>query len=344
MELLTKKDSGWSHFKEQLKEVLREANISFRQVIVFGCLVVFLLIGLIILVYKGPTLWQWGKTFLEKKKQIETVVEQVKEPISKVIESGEQITKKILLSETQRDFSKRELLAGALLGEDVNSGPPIKDYFDSGLKSGVIVGSSPFTGGKSYLSSREVLTSVILGGGVVFADTLTSLERAIIQLRKLSNSLEVDVKVRLEQIIPEEEKKAYLEAELLTMKEILDESRASYDELGEEMENLKAEADSLTAEIKAEEKAFFENLNILSSDVSNENLESFVDLSQRQTEAKSRFKALNEIRTRFVTPFRALENRVKAIDLNKEALIKGIKVVEVGGESLDLVIKEKPKK
>jgi len=106
------------------------------------------------------------------------------------------------------------------------------------------------------------------------------------------------------------------------------------------IDDLKLSYNSISDDKDSLETDFFAALNDLEPEKSDLLLKSFVDVSQKQLALKARVAALEKVSSFYDIALQQLDERINAVDSNKQALIQGIRVVEVPGASdLDIIIR-----
>ncbi|MEZ4087818.1 MAG: hypothetical protein R3B71_05855 [Candidatus Gracilibacteria bacterium] len=84
---------------------------------------------------------------------------------------------------------------------------------------------------------------------------------------------------------------------------------------------------------------FFDALDNLEAERSDALLKSFVDVSQKQVALRARVAALERLVSFYEIALQKLDERRNAVESNVQALVQGVRVVEVpGAEELDLII------
>lgn len=83
---------------------------------------------------------------------------------------------------------------------------------------------------------------------------------------------------------------------------------------------------------------FFEQVNAYNAKTAQNILEDFIEASKEIVELRAHFKALQKIHALFEQGLPKMANRIAGIALNQDALISGIKVYEVRGADLDLIV------
>lgn len=111
-------------------------------------------------------------------------------------------------------------------------------------------------------------------------------------------------------------------------------------QLGINLDDLKVSYESLNGEKNKGESDFFAALADLQGQKSDTLLKQFIEVSQKQVALKARIAALSKLQAYYVTALARLDKRLEAIDKNRDPLIQGIRVVDVPGSDLDLIIRE----
>ena len=95
------------------------------------------------------------------------------------------------------------------------------------------------------------------------------------------------------------------------------------------------------AEVRTDEKAFFDNLKIFSGSNAETDLAQFIGLRQEQAETKAKWGAYDSLKRYYEFFKPKIENLSRAITLNRDALIAGVKVVEIQNMALPLIIRQR---
>jgi len=86
------------------------------------------------------------------------------------------------------------------------------------------------------------------------------------------------------------------------------------------------------------ETGFFESMNSMYGETAYNNLELFVEASQKQIKEKAYYNSLVTVNKLFDSAISALAPRIQDISVNADALIKGVKVFEIHGSNIDAII------
>jgi hypothetical protein len=79
-------------------------------------------------------------------------------------------------------------------------------------------------------------------------------------------------------------------------------------------------------------------LNALNAQTAQDILDTFIQTSQQVVDFRARFKALQKIAAFYEEGLPKLEARIRDMELNEEALVSGIKVYDVKGSDLQLIL------
>lgn len=109
--------------------------------------------------------------------------------------------------------------------------------------------------------------------------------------------------------------------------------------IGINMADLQKSFDSLSPSKTQTETDFFAAMSALQPEKSDTLLKEFVDIVQKQAALKARLGALIKLTSYYQIVLASLDKRIQAVDKNKEALIQGIRVIDVPGGGVDIIIK-----
>ncbi len=141
---------------------------------------------------------------------------------------------------------------------------------------------------------------------------------------------------------------AHRDKDLLTylsdLKRVKEESQAIFEEIGIVRDDLTVAFASLTPDKTQYEQDFFVSLEELKGEKSDLLLKSFIDASQKQVALKARINALNRLLVYYKNALQRLDLRILAVESNMDALIQGIRVVEITGGGVDVIIRPETSK
>ncbi len=168
-------------------------------------------------------------------------------------------------------------------------------------------------------------------------ETGDALSDSINDFAKIFESLQVDVNEMLNQTSDRSGALADYENELNFLIYLAEQN----------LETLREDSDSLVQkfnaveESKAEQEArFFEKLADLDANAAIGALDLFIDHGEDIVRLRAEYNARQKLISFYEQGLETLEFRLNDIQLNEEALIKGVQVVDLEGSTLDLVIEE----
>lgn len=204
----------------------------------------------------------------------------------------------------------------------------VSSYPDASLEAGIMVGQD--TGE----TDAGTTTGEDLGEAASSGDELTQL---IVDFSKMYEASQVDVNQLLDQSTDRSKALAEYEQQLNYLiyvgqqneERLIGESSA----LVEDFQKLEDQRDT-------QENLFFDRLRQLDAYASTAALNSYVAEEQQVIHLRAQYQARQKLLGYYQAILENLQTRATDVSLNEEALIKGIKVVEVEGSDIDLIIKE----
>lgn len=112
-----------------------------------------------------------------------------------------------------------------------------------------------------------------------------------------------------------------------------------FQQMGINVDDLRASYESLNPEKVRYETDFFSALEALQSEKSDALLKGFIDITQKQAALKARINALTKVMAYYQVALEHLDRRIEAVEKNKEALIQGIRVIDVPGSGVNIIIR-----
>ncbi|MBD3270803.1 hypothetical protein GF376_04720 [Candidatus Peregrinibacteria bacterium] len=154
-------------------------------------------------------------------------------------------------------------------------------------------------------------------------------------LRQIRNIYTVDIYDLLNQSVDREDK----------LIEFIDQSKAIFTQgntfrkqMNTEVDDLTISLNSLAPDKQRFEQDFFIALENLEGEKANLLLNSFVEVTQKQNELKAKVSALQKLLEYYEDILLKLQVRIRALETNFDALVEGIRVVNIPGANVDLVI------
>lgn len=294
-------DDGES-FGAQFRELLAELNISPRKILKWlGCLVV--LIGVI---YGGFTVWtNYGAELLTKI-------------------SGDS-------SDTPADTPSDETPATDETSKRPRPQSGVTTPVESGVPQSVSVGTGLATE-PVVVPDTGIFSTVAVGQESVLA---TPFSYYVTQFKLLENAYGVDINQLLNQAT---DRRARYKAQLLLMNSLYAKANESLSEMLAEIDSLTAELTKHTEAQTTAEKNFFDEVAALNGPATDVLLEQFTNEAQRVISLRARVRALQRVATLYKNALPRFEARIRDLELNQEPLISGLKVYDVAGSDLQLVV------
>jgi hypothetical protein len=103
---------------------------------------------------------------------------------------------------------------------------------------------------------------------------------------------------------------------------------------------IQTEFDEITAEKQLKEDSYFNSLTVHDSTKADQDLQSFIILARDSVDLRARYRALDKIEDFLGRYSDVLEKRIRDVEFNREALIKGVKVIDIEGSNIELIIPE----
>ncbi|MBU0981080.1 hypothetical protein KKC94_00125 [Patescibacteria group bacterium] len=199
---------------------------------------------------------------------------------------------------------------------------------DVSLISGLMVGADELVEDIGTDMGEDIGTDVTL---------LENYPQMIRDFTEIYNSLQVDVVELLDQ---SHDRSA-------TLDEYLDELNYNQYLARQNIETLQAQISNLADEIQSTEKKrdekeneFFTSLGDLDAYKSNAALDDYIEYAQEAVDLRARYQAREKLLSYYDQIADDIEARIRGVELNREALIKGIRVVDISGSNIDLIIGE----
>jgi len=155
-------------------------------------------------------------------------------------------------------------------------------------------------------------------------------------LRKMQNVYEVDIYTLLNQST---DRSATLNQYLLDFNAVISEAMIAYSEIDQQANVWFAEYDQIIKNQNSIETQFFNNLNGLTGESAYQALGDFIKSSQQAVEIKGYANAYKALRLMFINSLNVIRPRYSDVYYNREALIKGVKVIDVPGSDINAIIR-----
>lgn len=163
----------------------------------------------------------------------------------------------------------------------------------------------------------------------------TPLTRYVNLFKRLENAYNADVIALLNSAT---DRRARVEVHIALLKRLMQDASEFLARIRTQRSNLELAYESEQKNQDDAEANFFEQLNALNSEVAQQLLETFIASSKRGVDLRARFKALGRIEALYAAALPKVGKRIQDLELNKEALIAGIKIYDVQDSDLNLVV------
>ena len=291
-----------------LKNFLANANINGKKIA--GCIAVFILaIALIVgLFYGGRALFH----MLTENTSKDGTPQETEEDVNaeKVKEEKPEVSRVVVEPPVKEDKK------------------PDSPWVEPGLYAGVKVGMEAAEGDGGVISNIP---------GVDISQSNENIVAYVNILARIRVLYEMDIQNVLN---ASNDRNSTFNNLLSDMKSVSAEARNAIPKIAERKAALEAEFDSVTAAKQLKEEEYFANLSANNPRETSESLVLFTELARQSVDIRARYRALNKVEEYMQRYLSAMETRVLDIELNREALIKGVKVFDIEGSDIDLIIPE----
>jgi hypothetical protein len=204
---------------------------------------------------------------------------------------------------------------------------PVSSVPDASLSAGWMVGQTTEADGSTHLGED-------LGEAASSQDELTQL---IVDFSEMYQAMQVDVNQLLDQST---DRATALSEYEQNLNYLLYVGRQNQERLLSESEALEEQFAAIENQKETQEEIFFDRLRNLDAYASSAALNSFVADGQEALRLRAHYQARQKLLSYYQQVMVSLSARIEDIQLNEEALLKGIRVVDVEGSDIDLIIDE----
>ena len=192
--------------------------------------------------------------------------------------------------------------------------------------------------GKVVIMSPEAVGETGIAAAVVIgmqAEGHTPTAYYILTFRRLQNAYATNIDELLNKST---DRRARLHSHLALLRKLNEDGSVILQRIKNEIVVIQAEYEPQKKKQEVADVNFFEQLNALNPETTQNILSDFIDASREVSALRARFKALQKIQELYEKGLPKLANRIHDIELNEEALVAGIKVYDIKGSSLDLIV------
>lgn len=201
-----------------------------------------------------------------------------------------------------------------------------RELFNSRIEVGIKIGF------------EEAEKDSATGAGASIGEAAGSKEefaRFVEEFQSIYNSLQVDVQALLDQ---SNDRALTLDRYVAELESYQNLAQLNLRQLERENETLVAQFEQIDAERGELEQDFFNHMNELNGPASAVSLQEFIDAAQSATQIRANYRARANLEVYYNAALEKLNLRLKDIQFNKEALVKGVMVVEIAGSDLNLIV------
>ena len=174
----------------------------------------------------------------------------------------------------------------------------------------------------------------LLGEELVSSDSLAT---SITLFAELFEALQVDVQALLDQST---DRRDTLDDYTNQLRYLSSRGQTELEDLRSYANNLASQFQKTEDEKNLFEERFFEDLANLDAYGATSNLNEFVVRGEEVVAIRAQYLARLKLIEYYELVLDAMERRITDIELNEEAIVKGIQVVEIQGSNIDLIIQE----
>ena len=183
---------------------------------------------------------------------------------------------------------------------------------------------------------KSILTTFYLGEKTV--DINSTLQNDTLILKQINNVLSIDLFQYLNQ---SNDRAGTLDSYLNLLITLKEKTDRRVNELGSKISFLQTNSNAQETRIKTSEEEFFRQLQLLNGPNAEEELSNFVGIKEDNAEVRAKMGAYKALQSYYTFFQPRLDNLIRAIKANRDALIAGVKVTEIENMTLPIIIKEK---
>lgn len=192
--------------------------------------------------------------------------------------------------------------------------------------------------GKIFIVSEAIVGETGLFAAEVFGANAipdAPIAQYVMNFRKLQNAYEADI---IELLNKATDRRARFKSHTTLLKNLFTGSTEILKRIQEETAVIEAAYEIPRQRQEDADINFFEQLNALNPETSSQLLNEFISSSREVVRLRAQFKALGRIGGFYEEALPKVERRIKDMELNEEALVAGLKVYDVKGSDLKLIL------
>lgn len=134
------------------------------------------------------------------------------------------------------------------------------------------------------------------------------------------------------------DRRGSLSGHVALLKKLYDDGTSTVVNLQNELDTIRVQYDPQAKRQDEDDANFFEQLNALNAKTAEDILADFINVSRQTVSLRARFKAIQRIKAFYDQGLPKLAAKIKDIELNEEPLVAGVKVYDVTGSDLQLIL------
>lgn len=312
-------DSG---FVDRVDSLMGDLNLTRKHFILFSGCVVILIIGIVfsfIFLFRA-----FGD---DPEEIVATPVVEQEQQVEEVDKGGGFLSGLFGKKDDQQTDLETE-------NDDNNNADEIDDAQQENTPDSTSISASVGLGDASITmyDSNAIRSVIYYGSTQISEDKLSYYVRSY---RKIRNIFNTDLFAFLNTV---EDRESAYENFLAQFKGANEQAKLAFEEIRQDVEVFDQRLARLNDELQVVENEFFEAMDTLDSERLPDLLDSFQDLANKQSIIKSELLAREAIGEKYLKALPVIESKIQAVTVNKDAFVKGVKVVEYQTVDLDLII------
>lgn len=200
---------------------------------------------------------------------------------------------------------------------------------NTGIKTSLGIGRKP---SETLVKDTAINVSLILGQEQA---TPAAIEEYILTFRRMQNAYATNID---ELLNASSDRRARLRSYLALLRKLREDGMNSSQKIQGELNSIKAAYEVEQKKQETLDANFFEQLDTLEAAMTARILESFIQSSVEIVSLRARFRALQKILDLYESGLPRLDARIRDIELNEESLVTGVKIYDVPGSDLNLIL------
>lgn len=191
---------------------------------------------------------------------------------------------------------------------------------------------SPAFAEPAAIGSTGIAAAVVIGAS---EENRTPIAQYVLIFRQIQNAYAADLGELLNQST---DRRAKLQSYIALLRSLHEDGIRAREFINAELDQLELAYEPQKQRQADADAKFFAELKALNAHTAESILLDFISSGQQMVAIRARFKALLKIEGFYKDALPKLANRIRDIELNEAALVSGIRVYDVQGSSLDLIV------